>query len=182
MSKGTLYRAGALLAVATAMLAVTPALAGSARQATKKKATVVVRCKDQLVPNRFFKEGCRFFNDVNRIRAGGTLTIRNRSDEPHTFSIVRRSDQPRNIRQGGKCFEGGVCGQLAGAHGLDDQGNVANPTLNVGAPGLDAKGDSLFFGPKQTVKVNVSAKAGTKLYFMCILHPQMQARLDVKKK
>jgi hypothetical protein len=164
------------------VLAVTPALAGSAQKAAKRSSTVVSKCSFQLKPNRFFKEGCRWAKDIYAVRSGGKLTIRDKSGEPHTLSVVKKSDLPRNIRQVGKCFEGGVCGQLAGAHGFPEgEGPPANPVVNVGAAGLDAPGDSVVVGPKQTVKVDVSAKKGTKLFFMCILHPQMQARLNVKK-
>jgi hypothetical protein len=177
-----LYRAGLLLAVGVAVLAVSPALAGSAQKSAKRTSTVVSKCSFQLKPNRFFKEGCRWAKDIYAVRSGGKLTIRDKSGEPHTVSIVKKSDLPRNIRQVGKCFEGGVCGQLAGAHGFPEgEGPPANPVVNVGAAGFDAPGDSVVVEPKQTTKVDVSAKKGTKLFFMCILHPQMQARINVKK-
>jgi hypothetical protein len=146
-----------------------------------KKASVVVKCKNSLKVNRFFKEGCRFGEDSYKFKSGTTITIDNRSDEPHTFSLVKRSQAPRNLKQAEKCFASGVCASIGQAHGFPEgEGPPANPIVNVGATGFDAPGDSVFFDPKSKTKVQLTAKKGQTLYFMCIIHPQMQSRIKVR--
>jgi hypothetical protein len=54
--------------------------------------------------------------------------------------------------------------------------------VNVGAAGFDQPGDSVILAAKsKNTKVQITAKAGTRLYFMCAIHPEMQGEIDVKK-
>ena len=48
---------------------------------------------------------------------------------------------------------------------------------------MDRPGDSAFVAPIQhaNVTLKVTAKPGTTLYFMCAIHPWMQAKLIVGK-
>jgi plastocyanin len=168
-------------ALSIALLSIALVPAGAESVTAPRKGRVTMKCKDSLKINRYFKEGCRFDKDRYKIRSGATLTIVNRSDEPHTFSVVKKSQAPRTIRQAGKCFESGACAALAQAHGFPEgEGPPANPVVNVGGPGLDAPGDSIFLDPKARTTIQVTAKKGKKLYFMCIIHPQMQASLAVR--
>ena len=82
-----------------------------------------------------------------------------------------------------------VCNELAKAHGADPnsdkppkfeflengEGQKTPPTSTSPAtpasPGEGKKGDSF--------ELTVTAAPGTTLYFMCIIHPWMQAKLDV---
>jgi hypothetical protein len=52
--------------------------------------------------------------------------------------------------------------------------------VNVGGAGFDTPGDSVFFDPKSKTKIQLTAKKGKTLYFMCIIHPQMQAQIKVR--
>ena len=54
------------------------------------------------------------------------------------------------------------------------------PLLNAGPAGLDEVGDSVLLFPGETRQVPVSAPAGTNLFFLCIFHPWMQGRLNVR--
>jgi hypothetical protein len=57
-----------------------------------------------------------------------------------------------------------------------------NFVVNVGGPGLDARGDSLLFGGPfdQAVEAQVTAPAGTTLYYLCVIHPWMQGSIKVR--
>jgi|SoiMethySBSTD1v2_1073268.scaffolds.fasta_scaffold114012_2 plastocyanin len=155
------------------------ASAGSPK--ASKKTSIIVRCKDELKPNRWFKEGCRFGEDSYKVKSGATITINNKSEEPHTFSLVKKSEVPRTLAKAGKCFEGGACARLSQAHGFPEgEGPPANPLVNVGAAGFDAPGDSVFFDPKSKTPEQITAKKGQTLYFICIIHPQMQSRIKVR--
>ncbi len=106
---------------------------------------------------------------------------------PHTFSVVKKSQLPRSVRQIENCT---ICNTLAAEH-------QANPTSNappkflfvengVGTdtpPNVDRPGDSAFIAPTQNAKVTlkVTAKPGTTLYFICAVHPWMQGKLIVQK-
>jgi hypothetical protein len=167
------------LAVVLVPVLLVQASAGSP-QASKKN-SVIAKCKNSFKVNRFFKEGCRYGEDSYKFKSGATITINNKSDEPHTFSLVKKSQAPRTLGQAGKCFESGACGALAQAHAFPEgDGPPGNPVVNAGGAGFDGPGDSVFFDPKSKTKIQITAKKGTTLYFMCILHPQMQSRIKVR--
>lgn len=183
MSRRTLTRAAVpALGLALAVAAVVPATAGTA----SSKATLKAIDKSDFKPNRYIQVGMRWARDVTTIASGGTLTIVNKTEEPHTFSLVKKSQVPRNLAQMDACFRpSGVCGKLAMAHGAVDPatGEDRDPTVplvNVGKEGFDQPGDSIVFGPHSKTKVMITAKKGTQLHFLCVPHPWMQARLDVE--
>ena len=155
--------------------------AGPAAAATKapKKATLTAIGGMEFKANRHVADTMRFNKDRVTIRSGGTLTVRDRTKAPHTISLVERSDLPRSFRQMEKCF-GGACGQIAAGHGVTGpEDKPDNPLVQVGAAGFDAPGDSaLFMG--DPVRLKITAKAGTTLHYLCIIHPWMQGRMAVR--
>jgi plastocyanin len=174
-------RLPAVAAVAATAIAV-PTLAEADSAAPKKKAGLDVKGGVVFKPNRMVGDTMRFGRDVTVIRSGGTLTIRNRTEAPHTFSLVRRSQVPRNARQMDACFEGGVCAELMQAHEAseEDEGPPKKPLVNVGAEGFDRPGDSIFFAPKGRTTVKITAGKGSTLSFICVPHPWMQGTLKVR--
>ena len=72
---------------------------------------------------------------------------------------------------------------LKNPHAPPGPGNpIVNWILNKGQPGLDTPGDSVAIqqpGTHHSVTINVSAPAGTTLYFMCAVHPWMQGKIIV---
>jgi len=136
-------------------------------------------------PNRYIQDQQRFAKDVYALKSGAQIKIANKATgEPHTVSVVSKSDLPKNMRAFGGCFEGGICGQLTQAHGFPEGGGEPKtPLLDKGAAGLDTKGDSISiapFGPGGKATVKLSAKKGKQLYLLCIIHPWMQAKISVK--
>jgi plastocyanin len=145
-----------------------------------KKTTLRFQSKLTYKKNKFIKDASRFNPGVVTIKSGGTLTLKNTSEAPHTFSIVKKSDLPRGIGQIGNCGSPGtICDKILSSHQPDAQGNPSLPIVDVGPAGIDEVGDSVFLNPKQTVKVTVSAKRGT-LRFMCGIHGWMQGVLHVR--
>jgi hypothetical protein len=51
--------------------------------------------------------------------------------------------------------------------------------VNVGGPGLDQSGDSLLFFAGESISAEISAAAGTTLYYLCAIHPWMQGSITV---
>ena len=139
-----------------------------------------------MKPNRWVKDTQRFSRDVVNVKSGDTLSVVNKTKgEPHTFSLVKKSDQPRRISQMEACFEKGVCGQFFGAHEVPEgDGPPGKPLVDVGGEGFESPGDSIVISPKgapgSTAKVKITAAKGKTLYFLCAVHPWMQGQVKVK--
>jgi hypothetical protein len=178
-------------ALALATVGVAPALAAH-KSAAATKLTISTPVSQSYKINRYAQFGLRWNKDTYTIKSGGTLAFKNlESDEPHTFSVLKASQMPRTKKALEACGTEGPtaapkyppCRAIFKAHAPDAQGNPQNPVVNVGKAGIDRPGDSLFIapkgaGPQQTIKV--TAKKGTTLHFICLVHPWMQATLLVR--
>lgn len=161
-------------AVALSASAATSAGATAATPApTKQKLAIVGRSAFKI--NKLAFDNQRFSKSVVRISSGGTIRLTNRAktQDPHTISLVKKSQLP-------KSFDCDVCGEIFAAHGAGDpNGGLVNPVVDVGAPGYDQPGDSTFVAPHARVSFKVTAPAGTTLHFMCAIHSWMQGRIKV---
>lgn len=177
---------------AAAGYAAIAAVAGVA-VAGHRTASSVTTIKAVSVPpkieiNRFVQDTLRWNKDVYTVPSGGTLHIVNvAADEgPHTFTVVAKKDEPRTAQQLFRCQ---ICQKLGKAHGADPNSNAPPkyPFLENGVgqakpPSVDQPGDSGVTGKGkkgESIDLTVTAKAGTKLYFICLIHPWMQAEVDV---
>jgi hypothetical protein len=154
-----------------------------------KLATVKAIKHTEVKVNRYVKDEMRWQRDTYVVRSGGTVRIVNlAADEgPHTFTIVKKSDLPRTQKQIlGSCH---ICEQLGAAHGADPNSD-APPKFTyledgVGSddpPALNKPGDSSFIPPQRgyTLNLHVTAAKGTTLHFMCLIHPWMQGKINVR--
>ncbi|MEA2194694.1 MAG: hypothetical protein QOG42_1128 [Solirubrobacteraceae bacterium] len=178
--------------IGAAGLSLAVGMAGSASVAsaasTPSKATVRAITTNKMVPNRYIQDGLRWNHDVYRVRSGGTVTVINSAanEGPHTLTIVKPTDVPKTAAQVFNCK---ICNILGAAHGADPNSDapptfqfLENGTGQATAPDVDRPGDSGLTGPGrkgEKITMKVTAKKGAKLRFMCLLHPWMQARLDV---
>jgi plastocyanin len=168
----------AAVAVLVLALAAVGGTAVAAPKKAPKKATIQMKGKVTVKRNKFIRDSVHFSPGKSSIRSGGTLTLKNRTEEPHTFSIVKSADVPRTTGRILNCgAPGTICDTIFTAHQPDPEGNPTKPIVEVGAPGIDQAGDSIVINPKQTVKVNVSAPKGTTLDYFCAIHAWMQGRL-----
>lgn len=138
--------------------------------------------------NRYVQTTARWDKDSYTVKSGGTLHIVNlAADEgPHTFTVVAAKDEPKTLQQ---LFGCQICLKLAKAHGADPNSNAPPkfPYLENGVgrktpPQVNQPGDSGVTGKGkkgESIDLKVTAPAGTKLYFMCLIHPWMQAVLNV---
>ena len=175
-----------LLLVATVVAAgavVTGALAG--RSAATSVTTIkAVTSPPKMVVNRYVQDGLRWNKDTYTVRSGGTLHVVNAAaDEgPHTFTVVLAKDEPKTGLQMVHCR---ICEALGKAHGANPNTDAPPkyPFLENGvgqksSPLIDRPGDSGVTGPGkkgESIDLKVTAKPGTKLNFMCLVHPWMQA-------
>lgn len=170
-----------LVALAAANVA-TAAAAAPARTTIRTIASV------KFKPNRYIQDGLRWNKDSYSVRSGGTLRVVNSdgSEGPHTFTVLARRDMPRTLRT---LFSCRACARLTRAHGADPE-TEAPPTFpflenGVGQrtpPSVDRPGDSGITGEGrkgESIDLTVSARAGSTLYFICLIHPWMQAKVEV---
>ena len=161
------------------------ALAASA----PSKVTIKESQVNKVKPNRYFQDGMRWAKDTYTIKSGGTLhVVNNKADEgPHTFTIVKESDLPKTAKAMERCS---ICEKLGKAHGADPNSDappkfqyLENGVGQATAPNVDRPGDSGITGegkPGESIDLKVTAKAGSELYFMCLIHPWMQSKVLVR--
>lgn len=130
------------------------------------------------------------FKGPETVAKGAELEVVNKTNPrkvgPHTLSLVKGKKMPTTREELKRCGElKGVCGRIFKAHEVDPQTfEVGRVLVTAGKPGWDKgfgkRGDSWFteeegelFGQK------VSAKRGKTLHMLCIVHPEMQAQIEV---
>jgi len=179
-----------LVALAVGML-VALAVVGTATSvaAAPKKATIKSTTSFRFKPNRYIQDGLRWARDSYVVRSGGTVRVVNGdgSEGPHTFTILRKKDVPKTART---LFNCKACNLLVRAHGADpnSQAPPKFPFLENGVgqntpPNVDRPGDSGLIGTGRRgdfVNFKVTARPGTTLYFICLIHPWMQSKLHVQ--
>jgi hypothetical protein len=123
---------------------------------------------------------------------GDELEIVDKTDPqkvgPITFSLVRRGYLPKTKHAQAICFTPGrICWAIAEWQGVHGEGV---PTINpaaAGAPGWDTMGtktvpgDSWYSGTERGGRFaqEVTAKAGTRLWFMDAIHPWLRGTIKV---
>lgn len=162
------------------------ALAGAAGAKTPPKtAKLFMRGGASVKVNHWLRIESRFSPGTVTVKAGGKLSVRNKDEEPHTLSFVNRRDLPKKPAAIFGCDPeqnpNSICGVIAGWHEFDPAtGEPGKPAVDVNAPGIDGKGDSWLVNPGQHETLDVSAKKGANLYFICAIHAWMQGRLQVR--
>jgi hypothetical protein len=175
-----------------AALSLVGCLAGGAVAANSatapSKTTISVKTSVKIKPNRYIQDGLRWNKDVYRVKSGGTLHVVNTAaDEgPHTFTVVQKKDLPKTGAQVVKCA---ICEKLGAAHGAEQNSDAPPkfPFLENGVgqatpPNVDRPGDSGITGPGkkgESIDLKVTASKAKTLYFMCLIHPWMQAQVKV---
>ena len=177
-------RKSARLAISALAIVVAAAVAVPALAAAPRNTTLKTIGKVTMVPNRGVNDTMRFSRDLVTIQTGGRITLVDETKAPHSFSAVKRTQQPRTLRGVDACFGKGPCDELAVAHGAinPDTGEEQEPTtplVNVGKDGFNRAGDSVLIPPGRKTSVKVTAAPGTTLYMICAIHPWMQNKVKV---
>ena len=115
--------------------------------------------------------------------ADANITLVDKTKQPHSFSLVKKSQVPRKAAAVDACFEKGPCGKLAVEHGAinPDTGEEQDPTtplVNAGKAGFNQPGDSVLIPPGGKAKVKVTS-AGP-LYYICAIHPWMLGAINAQ--
>ncbi|HET6448005.1 MAG TPA: hypothetical protein VFG31_02760 [Conexibacter sp.] len=179
-----------LTAVALVLLVALAAVGtATAAAAAPTRVTIKSTTSFRFKPNRYIQDGLRWAKDSYVVKSGGTVHVVNGdgSEGPHTFTVVARKDVPKTART---LFSCRACNKLVRAHGADPNTEAPPrfPFLENGVgqqtpPELDRPGDSGVTGSGrkgESIDFHVTARAGTTLYFMCLIHPWMQSKLVVQ--
>jgi len=143
--------------------------------------SVKVRGIERFVPNRTFYSNLRFAPGDFRVKSGQSVTWvdADRTEAPHSVTIVEETDLPATFPDNIFCFEpGNACGTALAGHFPPGAPPVF--VLDSGQPGLDTPGDSLLFFDGGSASAVISAPAGTTLHYLCAFHPWMQGTIRVK--
>jgi hypothetical protein len=185
----TLSRRASLraLAVAVSAAALTLALGGSLAEAVPTGKTDVINIE--------LTKGKLKFVAPESVTVGDQLEIVNKTNPkqvgPHTFSLVTKGSVPKTPSARKQCFTPKhICLAIAKWHGFSPKNEKI--TINPAKAGPEGwstlgnatgkKGDSWFSGEKKGghFSQEVTAEAGTTLYFMCAVHPFMHGQVKVE--
>ena len=137
--------------------------------------------------NSLFLSNLRFAPENIKVDKGEKVTWKDDAltSVPHTITIVDPADLPANFAEAYICLwdkrilgVDGPCLQFMDAHGGIPP---TTPVVNVGRPGLDASGDSIFLPPNSSVSAQITAAPGSVLHYICIIHPWMQGSITVEE-
>jgi|SRR5689334_800615 len=173
-------RLGIAIAVGVAAsLAVAPAFASAAELGPAN--TVYIKANGGLR-----------FEAPKTIVEGEELEVLNTTNPrqvgPHTFSLVTKGSIPKTPKQRQLCFTPHhICKSIAAWHGVKGEGPPTKNPAKAGEEGWDTlgsltkPGDSWFTGtkPRASITQQVTAEAGTTIYFMCAIHPWMHGSIKV---
>lgn len=189
-TRGSTATRGLLAATAAACLVA--GLGGGSAASADAGAAAATTAPAKTISMRFDAGGPRFTGSKS-VASGQSLRIRNLSEPkkigPHTFTLVAANVVPRSAKQMKNCFTPGkLCMIGAMAHEFDEKTEkIGKPLVEAGLPGWDRRfsrrsktGDSWYTEKKgEEFTQVVSAKAGTLLRYICIVHPEMQGKIKV---
>lgn len=103
---------------------------------------------------------------------------RDADPDPHTITVVRASEVPETV---GEVFAGECASCEHASEGHFGGGGFVRKVEDEDDVefGLDGPGDSLWLDPGSKVTATVSAPAGTRLNYICIIHPWMIGKIKV---
>lgn len=126
------------------------------------------------------------------VTVGDQLDIVNETNPkqvgPHTFSLVTKGSLPKTPKARKGCFAPKhICLAIAIWHGFNPKTEaITKNPAKAGPAGWSTagtttkKGDSWFTEKKgEDLSQEVTAAAGTTLYYMCAVHPWMQGKVNV---
>jgi plastocyanin len=181
-----LSRRAPLRAVALAASTAILVLAGSglATAATPTGVTATVSME--------LTKGKLKFVGPESVTVGDQLDVVNKTNPkqvgPHTFSLVTKGSLPKTPKARKGCFAPKhICLAIAIWHGFNPKTEeITKNPAKAGPAGwstagtVTKKGDSWFTEKKgEDLSQEVTAEAGSTLYYLCAVHPWMQGKVNV---
>jgi plastocyanin len=174
-----------VLITVMAIAMVAPVITGTVSADGGKK--VDIKGLETFEANALFLRNLRFAPEDIKVEKGDKVTWKDDAltSVPHTITIVDPADLPSNFAEAYICNwdkrilgVDGPCLQFVDAHGGIPP---TTPVVDVGRKGLDAPGDSIFLPPNSSISAQVTARPGTTLHYICIIHPWMQGTITVEE-
>jgi hypothetical protein len=179
-----------VLALAFATTALAVAVVGS-NLAGAAVAPAPTGIKDVITMS--LEKGKLKFVAPESVTVGDQLEIVNKTNPkqvgPHTFSLVTKGSIPKTKKAMNSCFTPKkICFAIAQWHGFNPKSEkITKNPAKAGPAGWSTmgtgttKGDSWFSGETKGghFSQEVTAEAGTTLYFMCAIHPFMHGQIEV---
>jgi plastocyanin len=176
----TTSRATRALAAGAIILASMFLWAGSSGAADKTIRTMGT--EDVHINSKIFAS-LRFSPGNSTVQSGDRVTIdhADKTDEPHTLTIVDASELPSDAEDIFSCGEPGtLCDEVFTTVGPQIVDPAAAQFVNIaGGPGLDGRLDTVYLPPDTSISVQVTAPAGTTLSYFCAIHAWMQGSIKV---
>lgn len=144
--------------------------------------TVRTQGDESFVPNAKIMATLKFTPGDITIASGETLTLDHgdKTQEPHTLSIVNADEVPATIDDVFNCgAPGTVCDDVFSLFPGEPPSSMFVNGTGTGA-GIDGRLDTLFVLPGDSISETVTAPPGTTLRFMCVIHPWMQGTIHVQ--
>lgn len=127
------------------------------------------------------------------VTVGDQLEIVNETNPkqvgPHTFSLVTKGSVPQTPGARKSCFTPKhICLAIAKWHGFNpktekitiDPAKAGPEGWSTAGNATGKKGDSWFTEKKsETISQEVTAEAGSTLYYICAVHPWMHGKVNV---
>ena len=179
MSRRTLFVLATAVVVTATTVGAGMALAGedaTPRGPVGGGGAIQTRGAERIEPNELIYSTFRFSPEKAVVDSGQQLrwVHNDQGEDPHTATIVEHSDLPTDFAETFNCR---VCNQALRAHFA---GGALKRKVDVnGDGGLSKPGDSLLFFPGQDISTQVTARPGTKLFYLCAIHPWMQGKIVV---
>lgn len=179
MSRRTLFVLATAVVVTASTVGAGMALAGGGPTPSGPVGgggAIQTRGVEKIEPNELIYSTFRFSPEKAVVDSGQQLRFvhNDEGQDPHTATIVEQADLPTDFVETFNCR---VCNQALRAH--FGGGALTRKVDADGDGGLSAPGDSLWFVPGQDVSMQVTAPSGTKLFYLCAIHPWMQGKIVV---
>jgi plastocyanin len=125
----------------------------------------------------------RFSPGQSTVQSGDSVTIdhADKTDEPHTLTIVNADERPSDPEGVFGCGEPGtLCDEVFNTVGPQITDPAQAQFVNIaGGSGLDGRLDTVYLPPGTSISVPVTAAPGTTLAFFCAIHAWMQGEIKV---
>lgn len=133
---------------------------------------------ERVVPNAMVQATLRFTPGMVGVTSGDDITFTHddNTTAPHTATIVEEFPAATLDAIFGCGAPDQPCGEALAAH----MAGGFHAVVDVGGPGFNAPGDSLFFFDDGSISAEVTAPAGTTLKYLCAIHPWMQGEIKVR--
>jgi plastocyanin len=167
---------------AVAAIALGSVFAFTATSAAQDKTIRTLGTEDVHINSKIFSD-LRFSPGHTTLNSGDQLTLSHddKTDEPHTLTIVNAGELPTDVEAVFGCGEPGtVCDEVFTTVGPQITDQTKAQFVNVaGGSGLDGRLDTLWLPAGTSISVPVTAPSGTTLSYFCAIHPWMQGSITV---